>query len=328
VHSSYPHDLLEIFIVDGGSTDRTPEVVQQYREETDIRIRWHSEKGLRNSPSRNYAIRETDQDVLVFADDDCLTSPDWIGALVGPLARGEADITASDDRAPDDDPFLARCEDVAFGSVIGSGGVRSSGGSSPLRFCPMTCNMAMFRQAALDIGLFDERLRVAEDTEFAYRAKEHGLTVLFVPQAKVLHRRRAALRSIFFHNYIRGYSRSYLYRECPSERQKAFLAPAAGLLLGTGLLLGGLIFPWLWLVLAAGVLVYAFLLVCVGIEGVRTVRHPLAFFVVPALVAIHHFWYAVGTLHAPLTGYRKVFVSYLVNVSDPYGRERKTGNEK
>jgi succinoglycan biosynthesis protein ExoA len=324
VGTDYPRDRLEIFIVDGGADEETRVVVEACRGRTDIPILFHAEAGLRNSPSRNFAIRNTAAEVIVFLDDDCITRPGWLRALIDPLARGEADISGGTDRAPDDDPFLAHCEDVAFSSLIGSGGVRSASAKAPLKFCPLTCNMAMRRDKVLELGGFDETIRVAEDTDFAYKARVRGFRVVLVPEAEVRHRRRAFVKAICFHNYIRGYARLWLHRRYPQHSEAAFFAPAAGLAAGLLLLALGFFYPPAWRLLAAGAALYALLLVIVGIQGVRAVRRPAALVVVPFLVALHHFWYAIGTLHAPLTGYRKVYVTYSVNVSDPFGRPRKT----
>jgi len=323
VDTEYPHDQLEIFVVDGGSTDATGEVVARFDTETDIAFRWHSEKGLRNSPARNYVLRHSTADAIVFVDDDCITRPNWIPLLIEPLLAGRADIAAGTDTGPEDDSFLARCEDVAFSSLIGSGGVRSSSRYAPLRFCPMTCNMAMFREQALAIGGFDETIRVAEDTDFAYKARVQGLKVEFVPEATVWHRRRDSLKAICFHNYIRGYGRFFLHRRYPEISERAFLLPALGLVLGGALFLAGFVFGWAWLALIVGGALYLLLLLIVAAQGYVHTRRVGALAVVPVLVALHHFCYALGTLHAPLTHYRKVYVSYEVNVSDPFGRQRR-----
>jgi len=327
LRTEYPHHRVEVFVVDGGDDAATRAVVEKFRAATDIRIRYHGQQGLRNSPSRNFAIRHTEAEVIVFLDDDCITHPGWMRELVTPIASGEADIAGGTDRAPEDDPFLAHCEDVAFASLIGSGGVRSSSKKGLLRFCPLTCNMAMRKAKVEELDGFDETIRVAEDTDFAYKARVKGFRVKLVPQAEVRHRRRAFIKAICFHNYIRGYARLWLLRRYPEISEKAFLLPAFGLVGAVALLVGGVFVPWLWWLLAAGAAGYAVLLILAGIQGVCHVGKLPAFFVVPFLIALHHFWYAVGTLHAPLTGYRKVYVTYGVNVSDPFGRQRKVSGK-
>lgn len=321
--TDYPRERLEVFIVDGESSDGSHEVAQAFEASSGIRLRWHADRALKVSAARNYAIQKTDAELLVFLDDDCITKPGWVRALIAPLLTGEVDLAGGTDQAPPDDPFMARCEDVAFSSFAGSGGVRGGGKLALTGFCPMTCNMAMARDKMIAVGSFDERLRAVEDTEFVYRSRKLGLKVAFVPEATVLHRRRAGLKSIRFHNYIRGYGRTYLWRRYPEQRQYAFFLPALGLLQGLLLAVLALFFPVLWLVLAGEILLYGLLLLAAGVQGVAKVGKAGAFLVVPFLVAIHHLWYAFGILHGPLTGYRKLFATYQVNISDPFGVRQK-----
>ena len=327
--TDFPHERLELFISDGGSTDGSAERVRELAGQTNIKLTWYSDKDLRVSAARHYAIEHTDADIVLFLDDDCITRPNWVRALAEPLARGDADITAGSDRAPDDDPFLAQCEDVAFGSLIGSGGVRGDASGPSVEFCPMSCNMGLLRKTMVDLGSFDERLRFVEDTEFVYRARKHGCKVAHIPEATVLHRRRATIRGVCHHNYVRGYGRTYLQKRYPDQRQFAFFLPALALKAGIFLVAFGWIWPITWTILLWGMALYGILLAITGIAGVKRTGNPLAFFVVAFLVAMHHLWYALGTLHAPLTGYRKVFALDRTDIADPFGvREKQTSSEE
>ena len=318
--TNYDRSQLEVFIADGGSTDGSAELVKQYQASSDISYHWYSDPDLRVSAARNYAIKHTDAEILVFLDDDCITTPDWIVNLTQPLIDNTCDIAAGTDMAPEDDPFFAQCEDVAFSSLIGSGGVRNESKAALADFCPMTCNMAMRRDKMIDVGGFDEHMRAVEDTEFVYRSKMAGMNVQFVPNATVKHRRRASLRAICFHNYIRGYGRTYLSQRYKAIKQRAFFIPAAGMMGGVFLFMAGFLYPLAWWVLGIGLLGYLGLLVIAGIEGLIRLKKASALFIVPFLVAVHHIWYALGTLHGPLTKYRKMGVSYKGNLSDPFGK--------
>jgi len=328
LESSYPHDRLEIFIVDGGSTDGSAELVSDMNAASDISIRWHSDPSLRVSSARNYAIKATGAEYLVFVDDDCITDPGWIGALVEPLISGDCDITGGTDVAPDDDPFVAKCEDVAFRSMAGSGGVRGGTAVAITDFCPATCNMAMGREKMIQLGCFDDSLKAVEDTEFVYKSKAAGMKVVFVPGATLKHRRRASVRSICYHNYIRGYGRLFLCRRYPKQPQGAFFLPAIALVAGVMLLVAGLMSPTALWILGAGLCLYTALLLTAGIQGVVKLHRASPLLLVPFLVAMHHFWYAIGILHGPLTKYRNLHASEAGSVADPFGVRNKAGSDE
>ena len=322
--TDYPPERLEVFVVDAGSSDGTDSLVREFARKARFRVRWHVDPSLRLSGARNYAIRETAADIVISLDDDCITPPGWVRNLVLPIMRGECDLAGGADRAPDDDPFLARCEDIAFSSIVGSGGARKGGRVAVTGFCPTGCNMAMRRDKILSLGCFDENLKAVEDTDFVYKCRAAGWRVAFIPSATVLHRRRATLRAICFHNYIRGYGRMLLWQRYGVKGQLAFALPAFGLVAAAVLLLAGIWWRWAWWLLLAGGCIYGLLLAVAAVEGVRRTRRVAAAFVVPFLLVVHHVCYALGLFHGPLTGYRKLSLADPTHLSDPFGHRSRS----
>lgn len=68
----------ELLIIDNGSHDETPEVVQRFSDRLPIRRVFESEGGL--SRARNRAIDEATGEYIVWTDDDVLVDPDWLVA--------------------------------------------------------------------------------------------------------------------------------------------------------------------------------------------------------------------------------------------------------
>jgi glycosyltransferase involved in cell wall biosynthesis len=75
------HPSYEVVVVDDGSTDRTPEIVEEFG--VSLLRGEHLGPGL----ARNSAVPHTSGDVLVFVDADMSFDPSFIEKLVEPIAR-------------------------------------------------------------------------------------------------------------------------------------------------------------------------------------------------------------------------------------------------
>src|SRR6185437_7909354 len=63
-----------------------------------------------------------------------------------------------------------------------------------------TCGLLLDRQAAIDVGLFDERYFIGkEDGDFTHRVRLAGYRILELPQALVLHQSRPRGTWLFYY---------------------------------------------------------------------------------------------------------------------------------
>jgi len=69
----------EVLIVDNGSTDRTQEVLEQFRERLPIRCEFLP--GANIPAARNLVIDRAANEIISFVDDDCITEPRWLAAV-------------------------------------------------------------------------------------------------------------------------------------------------------------------------------------------------------------------------------------------------------
>lgn len=70
----------EVVIADDGSTNETTQLIQNYSQSLNLRIRhvWQPDMGFRKAMVLNKAIAESLGEYLVFLDGDCLVQPDFI----------------------------------------------------------------------------------------------------------------------------------------------------------------------------------------------------------------------------------------------------------
>lgn len=85
------HANWELVVVDDGSTDATPEVMQSYCE-SDPRIRYERIERSGVGPARNRALDLAAGDWIAFLDSDNTWDPEFLATMIGGLARAGARI--------------------------------------------------------------------------------------------------------------------------------------------------------------------------------------------------------------------------------------------
>jgi GT2 family glycosyltransferase len=80
----YPHDLLDVVIVDDGGGVSASDLAG---EATDLRLRLVSQPKRGPAAARNRGAREGIGALLAFTDDDCRPTPSWVAEIAAGLAR-------------------------------------------------------------------------------------------------------------------------------------------------------------------------------------------------------------------------------------------------
>lgn len=78
----YPPESFEIIIVDNGSTDDTTEVVQRFKPDRKLTLRFVQETRQGVTFARNRGAEEAQNPYLVYLDDDCSVGKSWLSQLV------------------------------------------------------------------------------------------------------------------------------------------------------------------------------------------------------------------------------------------------------
>ena len=179
----------EVIVVDQSENDNTGKVVKKI----DLPIRYFKQNKTGVSKAKNLGIARSRGNIIVFTDDDCLVTKDWLYTI--------------------EQSFLAHKQVVGvFGQVFPFKPQKHDG-----RFCPCTFtkkkmrlitkpvrhwreigfgnNMAFRREVFSHIGVFREWLgpgsvgKSAEDAEFALRALLNNYKLLYNPKVKIYHNR-------------------------------------------------------------------------------------------------------------------------------------------
>jgi len=191
----------EVVVVDNGSDDGSPEMVEQ--EFADGRFRL---KLVRNRANRgfcaanNQGIAHSEGEFIALLNNDAEAEPGWLEALRGVFEMGaDVGMAASKIMAFGDPRRIDKAGHLIY--LDGQNRGRGSGALDRGQFdrieetlWPDGC-AAMYRRAMLEeIGGFDEDFfAYGDDAELGLRARIAGWRCLFVPGAVVRHHRAATL---------------------------------------------------------------------------------------------------------------------------------------
>jgi cellulose synthase/poly-beta-1,6-N-acetylglucosamine synthase-like glycosyltransferase len=196
----YPKQLLEVIMIDGGSTDSTIERAKTYP----VKL-VHSQ--LNPPEAYNLVLKSVDNEIIGLIDSDAKVEKRWLRKLVEHL----------------DDPKVAGASgtvetwnrDKLVPKVIGYEL------SYRYRRLPntvervATMNLLLKKKVTMEIGGFDEALPTQYDTDIGARLAQAGYRIAFDPEAICYHFHRPTLRTFFKQQYKYGQNTWKLYFKHP-----------------------------------------------------------------------------------------------------------------
>lgn len=164
----------EIVVVDGGSTDKTIEIIRHYQKKYKY-IKLITEECTR-ARGRNLSVEVSENNIIAITDGGCVADRDWLQNITKPFEMGHVDIVAG------------------FYRMVGKNNLQKAEsvflGVTPRKFdhnfLPSTRSMAFTKSAWEAVGGFPEgKNNSAEDTDFNYKAVKLGMKYSRVKNATV-----------------------------------------------------------------------------------------------------------------------------------------------
>jgi GT2 family glycosyltransferase len=201
----------EVILVDDGSTDATPEIAKSF---SPVRYLRQTNQGL--SAARNAGIHAASGEIIAFTDDDCRADEDWLYYLVGDLLRSDCAGVGGHNLLPPDDSCVAA---AVMASPGGPAHVLLS--DTEAEHIP-GCNMAFYKWALEQAGLFDPSFRKAgDDVDICWRLQDGRFKIGFSHAGFVWHYRRTTLKAYLKQQAGYGEAEALLIRKHP-EHYNAF----------------------------------------------------------------------------------------------------------
>lgn len=197
-----PRSSFEVIVVDDGSDADPAYVVDTFKGDLDLTLLYQGEN-RGPAAARNAGAARARGDYLLFIDDDCIPSRDWLERLGQHLRESTGCAIGGTCRNGLTDSLFSAAQQMLMDYLYDY----YNRDAARAGFCP-TNNLAVPRREFLAIGGFDISFRYAagEDREFSARWAESGAGLVFVRDTPVYHQHVLGLESFLrmhFH-YGRG----------------------------------------------------------------------------------------------------------------------------
>ncbi|MFB3908289.1 MAG: glycosyltransferase family 2 protein [Candidatus Eisenbacteria bacterium] len=206
-----PPGGFEVLIADGGSTDRTRAIVEEFAAK-DGRIRLVENPKRLSSAGRNAGASAALGRYILFLDGHCaIPRNDYLCRAVALFAETGADCLS---RPQHLDALasggwaeaIAAARHSRFGHNPGSDIYAGEPGFTD----PRTAGAAYKRECFQRVGMYDERFDACEDVEFNHRIAEAGFRAFRHPDLRIDYRPRSSLSGLFRQMYRYGRGRARL----------------------------------------------------------------------------------------------------------------------
>lgn len=291
----YPHELIEVILVDGESTDDTLEIMESFKEEHEKD--YMAIKVLRNSRKTqpagwNVVIQNKRSDVLLRIDAHARIPEDFVQENIRCIESGECVCGGPRENIIDEDTPWKRMLLTAEQSLFGAG-IASYRQETEKKKYVKSLFHAAYRSEVIDkVGFFNENLIRTEDNEYHYRVLKAGYKICYDPQINSSYQTRNSLKGMIRQKYQNGLWIGKTLFICPECISIFHLVPFAFVLAIIVTLIIGL---WgsVWLLEALWIL-YGIVNIGMTILSAEW-KNPYSIFL-PIVFLLLHVSYGVGTL--------------------------------
>lgn len=216
----YDHNLCEVILVDGASTDNTRTIMQEYADNNSRLDSPFKRVVVLDNPKKtlpsgwNVALAEYKCDVIIKVDAHAEIPDDFVSKNIKVLESGE-DICGGirpailDESTPWKETLLL-AENSMFGSSIAP--YRNNPGKTYVK----SLFHGAYRRKVFDkTGGFNEELVRTEDNEIHYRMREAGFKLCFDPDIVSYQHIRSSLPKMLKQKYSNGYWIGITAKKCP-----------------------------------------------------------------------------------------------------------------
>lgn len=293
---TYPHQSIEVILVDGNSQDSTKEKMLDFvNAENDFRRVVILDNPKKTLPCGwNVALDAIEGDAVLRVDAHTTFPPEFIELNIRDLNKGETICGGKVISIPAKKGKWGITLNEAENSMFG-GSFAAFRHAESAQYVS-TAAFAIYRKEVFDkVGRYNEVLTRTEDNEMHYRMKQAGYKFYYDPEIVSYRETRATLGKLLQQKYLNGYwiGRTLgVEPRCFSLYHFVPLAFVLAIVLTAIMALCGVIWPSAALWIAYGIANIAM----TGMAVIGCKERNILFICLPVLFLMLHVWYGVGTM--------------------------------
>lgn len=291
----YPQDKIEIILALGPSTDNTPTIAQDYAHK-------HKNITLIDNPTgntaigRNLCIDHSTGPLLMNYSGHAIAEKDLVTVLVQTLQQQPPDVAAvgCSNLSPPDQSFIAQASGAAFLSFLGGKSFFSQNATYPTERFTDHISFALYRRGPVEqVGKFDPDFWCGQDYELDIRLRDAGYKILYTPNTRVMHFKRASVKTLWRQMYRYGIARAKMVKKHPETLQFFhLLGPVFIIGVFVIIILSAILLIPIWVL---PLLVIAYALVSV-VSMAQTIQRLAIVIASPIFYLLIHIGYGLGFL--------------------------------
>jgi GT2 family glycosyltransferase len=299
IGQDFPNGSCEIIIVDGMSTDKTREKIEEYRDKFPTVIRIIDNPRRFQSSGRNIGIRNAKYNIVLIFDGHGIAESCYLDKVMESIRSSPSNVAGVGGRhtSPPDETYMGKIIADVQNSILGGAGTSYRVIENKNKYVNTLSGFCAYKKDIIErVGLYDERFRVAEDAEINWRIKKAGYRLLSIHDAIIYYYRKYSSFKLFSSRMFRyGVWRMVLTKKYPSSMGIVFYIPIALVLSAICLPLSFLISSQLAEIIGLSLLIY---LIVIGLSSmyISTKRKSVRFMVSAPIYVIQHFSIGLGLL--------------------------------
>ena len=218
--NSYPHELLEVIVADGMSSDITPLMVKHFTDKFPF-VRLLQNKSMFTPSGLNLGIKQAKGDIILILGAHSVLKPGYLAKCAQLLNQNPEVACVGGIILNQNENSTSKIIGYAMASPFGVGNARfRTGGKDGF---VDTVAFGAYRKEVFDkAGLFDEELARNQDDEFNYRIRKQGFKIYYSSKLVSDYYVRASFVKLAKQYFQYGYWKVYVnqkHRQITSLRQ-------------------------------------------------------------------------------------------------------------